>query len=177
MPPSSPGLTFFHLSQVALVEKLGQREAGPRNLHSDLPSCVQSVPRDPRREKTLPMPSSPHNSMSYPWPAIVLLQNESLGSNICGWHYRNVSDREEGLGRGGVGEKGKGKAWREGQGLHRYIKRQWPLNTMGAPRRDLEQKGHQKETWGPLNKVYSLVSFVLRLISELLINTLWLYAR
>lgn len=76
-----------------------------------------------------------------------------------------------------MGEKRKGKAWREGQELHRCIKRQWLLlNTMGAPGRDLEQKGRQNETWGPLNKAYRLVSLVPGLISELWINTPWLYA-
>ena len=75
-----------------------------------------------------------------------------------------------------MGEKRNGKAWREGQGLHRCIKRQWSLNTMGAPGRDLEQKGHQNETWGQLNKAYRLVSLVPGLMSELLINTPWLYA-
>lgn len=47
---------------------------------------------------------------------------------------------------------------------------------MGAPGRDLEQKGHQNETWGQLNKAYRLVSLVPGLMSELLINTPWLYA-
>lgn len=163
---------FFHLSQMALVEKLGQREAGPRNLHSDLPSCVQLVPRDPRREKTLPMPSSPHNSMSYSGLLLCCSRMRSLApASVVGIAEMCLTERKGWGGGEWEREKGKGKAWREGQGLHRCIKRQWPLNTMGAPGRDLEQKGHQKETWGPLNKVYSLVSFVLRLISELLINT------
>ena len=135
----------FHRSQAASVEKLGQREAGPRSLHSDLPSYVQSVPRDSRREKTCPCHPHPI-TLSCPWAAVALLQNESHSSSICGQHCRNVSDRKEGLGRGGVGEKRKGKAWREGRGLHRCIKGQWPLNTMGAPGRDLELKGRQNKT-------------------------------
>ena len=74
-----------------------------------------------------------------------------------------------GEGRRGKGREGKGPGGKGGR-LHWCVKRQRPLNTMGAPGRDVEQKGHHSETRGPLSKVCSLVSTVPRLISEFLIN-------